>query len=91
MNAPITRFDWQRSIEESIVAFNPDANEAMEILDALRAGLADRYHRVLLTDVEHEAKQLREALDELDTKCCSLSPEDEAYDAFRAQQDCDGR
>ena len=84
-----TRFEWQKSIEQNIGMFNADAIEAMEILDALIGGLKDRYDRGALTDIEHEAKQLREALDELDNKTLRISPEDEAYDAFRAQQECD--
>ena len=64
---PVTRFDWQKQIEEAIVAFNADANEAAELLDAWTAALKNRYYEGQLSDVLHEAGQLREALEELDT------------------------
>ena len=63
---PVTRFDWQKQIEEAIVAFNGDANEAMELLDALLAALKNRYDEGQLTDVIQECASLRGALDELD-------------------------
>ena len=57
----------------------------MEILDALRAGLESRYDRGELSDVEHEAKQLREALDELDRTANPYEPD--PYDDWLANQD----
>ena len=60
------RGSWQKSIEASIVSFNGDAVEASELLDALLAGLKGRYDRSEISDIEHRAGQLREALDELD-------------------------
>ena len=60
------RGEWQRSIEDSIVSFNADAVEASELLDALLAALETRYERHVLSDIEHRAEQMREALEELD-------------------------
>lgn len=69
---PVTRFDWQKQIEEAILAFNGDANEALELLDALTAALKNRYDEGQLSDVLHEAEQMRESLEELDrTLCCN--------------------
>ena len=83
ISRPITRFDWQRSLEQGLAAFNADANEAMELLDALTAALKSRYDEGQLADVAHEALQLREALDELDRTLCSqdaLLNQDQGYD-----------
>ena len=80
---PVTRFDWQKMIEEAIVAFNGDAVEAMELLDALLAALKNRYDEGQLSDVLHEAEQLRGALDELDT----AEPTSEDIAAMLADQE----
>lgn len=52
-------------IEQAIVDFRPDAIEAAEILCSIRAALGSRYNEGQLSDVEHEATQLNEALEEL--------------------------
>ena len=66
MNAPLDRGAWQKSIEQSIVDFNGDAVEATEILAALLGGLRNRYGKHHVSDIEHRAEQMREALEELD-------------------------
>ena len=81
---PVTRSDWQKKIEEAIVAFNGDANEALELLDALTAALKNRYDEGQLSDVLHESQQLREALSELDT---AQEPSLEDINEMLADQD----
>lgn len=71
MNArAATRGEWQQALEQSIRTFNGDAVEAQELLDALIAGLKDRYGADTLQDVLHEFDQLKEALEELDRTTC---------------------
>ena len=83
-----TRFDRQKAIEDAIVNFNGDAVETMELLDALLAGLKNRYDGGL-SDVEHEARQLREALDELDRTTCKPGADDAAYEDDLARRQWD--
>lgn len=80
-----TRFDRQRQIEEALANFNPDPVEAQELLAALMAGLLSRHDNMDLSDIEHEAKQLHEALDELDRTLAAI-PEIDECAAHRDQQ-----
>jgi arsenate reductase-like glutaredoxin family protein len=82
--APMTRFDWQKGIEQNIRAFNADAIEAQEILAALIATLGDRY-RGMLADVDHEYEQLDAALKELDNT--TPEPTDEDIKAMLADME----
>jgi hypothetical protein len=81
-----TRGDRQRIIEEAIARFAPDAVEARELLDALQAGLKDRYDESQLTDTLHEFDQAREALDELERTTSEQGEEDLAYANWQATQ-----
>ena len=60
------RGSWQKAIEQSVVDFNADAAEAMELLDALIAGLKNRYGKHEVSDIEHRADQMRTVLEDLD-------------------------
>jgi len=82
-----TRGEWQLDLEKEIIDFNGDAVEASELLDALMAGLENRYGRGVLRDVEHECGQLKETLDELDKTTCKPGEEDEAYADWLARRD----
>jgi hypothetical protein len=62
-----TRGDRQRIIETALHEFCPDAVETSELLDALIAGIKERYGDDVLADVLHECRQLHGALDEVDT------------------------
>lgn len=81
-----TRGDRQRIIEEAIARFAPDAMEARELLDALQAGLKDRYDESKLGDVFHEFDQAREALDELERTTMGDGEEDIEYVNWLATQ-----
>lgn len=62
-----TRTDKQLALEQCIFTFCADANEARDLIDALLASLKERYGRDdVLADVEHEARQMKEALNELE-------------------------
>lgn len=80
------RGDRQRVIEEAVAKFAPDAVEARELLDALQAGLKDRYDEGQLADVFHEIEQAREALHELERTTMGDDEEDIAYANWQAQQ-----
>lgn len=62
------RFVQQRIIEETITAFRPDFNEAMEILDALQKAIETRFGEERTTDVVSTYKEYREAINEADCK-----------------------
>jgi hypothetical protein len=59
------RLQQHRALEEQLADLRPDPNEALELLDALMAGLTKRYPDQL-QDVEDCAKDLRDALTEAD-------------------------
>jgi hypothetical protein len=83
------RLDKQTYLEEGIRNFAPDAIEARELLDALLAGLIDRYTKDQLCDVMHEMGQLREALEELDHEMTYDARQDAAdyrYDEWAQAQ-----
>lgn len=61
----ITRFARQRALEREIVAFNPDAIEADELLQSLERALIDRFDNDRTTDVRAHLAEAREALGEL--------------------------
>lgn len=61
----MVRHEAQRAIENAIMAFAPDADEAAEILDALTASLQRRYEDHA-DDALHAAKEFRLALGEVD-------------------------
>jgi len=82
-----TRGEWKMDLEKEIIDFNGDAVEAAELLDALMAGLENRYGRDVLRDVEYEYSQLKETLDELDRTTCKVGEEDEAYADYLARHD----
>lgn len=60
----LDRIKRQRAIEDAIVEFLPDAEEAQEILDALTASLRGRYEE-LAEDALHQAQKFRIALGEV--------------------------
>lgn len=62
----ITRFDRQRAIEKSIVAFNPDTVEALELLHAVERALKDRYGEDKTIDFCQAMNAAQEALSELE-------------------------
>lgn len=55
------RYTRQQHIEDSIMDFKPDAEEAMEILDAITAAFERRYEKS--SDVDHYAKYLKAAFE----------------------------
>ena len=61
-----TRGDRQRIIETALHEFCPDAVEASELLDALQAGLKERYGDDRITDVLHVLRAAHYALKDLD-------------------------
>jgi hypothetical protein len=61
-----TRGDRQRIIETALAEFCPDGVEASELLDALQAGLKERYGDDRISDVLHVMRTLHWALKELD-------------------------
>jgi len=63
---PGSRFDHQKAVERAITDFRPDFIEAEEILQALQVSLERRYEQDI-SDILHEMKQLREALQEADS------------------------
>jgi DNA-binding transcriptional regulator YbjK len=73
-------------LEDMVCRLNPDTAEAQALLDALTVSLGRRYGREALSDVLYEAKQMREALDELE-RTTPPSEEDEAYELWRARLD----
>lgn len=60
------RFRRHRMLEDEIVHHRPDYNEALELLDALRCALEERFNDNLPLDVYHSFQDLRKALDEAD-------------------------
>lgn len=82
------RKQWQLDIEQSIVDFNPDCEEAKEMLDALTTALGNRIGSCRMVVVDEEAKALRIAIGEAEP--CELSQEDLRYDA-RVQEELDAR
>lgn len=81
MNALVgidARLAEQLEIEQSILDFHPDYDEACALLDALIAALGNRVGKYRLTVVDEEAKALRTAIKEAEP--CELSEADLAYD-----------
>lgn len=76
----------QLDLEQDIVDFEPDCDEAKELLDALVAALGNKIgvHRMVVVD--EEARALRIAIGEAEP--CEISEEDLKYDA-RVQETLD--
>lgn len=73
----LNRFKRQQAIEDAIMAFAPDADEAQEILDALTESLRRRYEDNA-EDALSVAREFREALAEVNTPETVVVPKDEA-------------
>jgi hypothetical protein len=71
-------------LEDMMCRLNPDTAEAQALLDALTVSLGRRYGREALADVLYEAKQMRDALDEITDP---PSEEDDYYETWRARLD----
>ena len=82
----MSRMGRQIAIEQAIVSFAPDFDEAKGLIDALTASLAARFGNARMVVVEEEAKALKVAMDE--AAPCEISPEDLRYDA-RMQEEID--
>lgn len=75
------RLGVQLDIEQSILDFNPDLNEATEFLDSIIAALGQRYPSDRLVVVEEEAKALRIAMNEAEP--CEITKDDMKADDSR--------
>lgn len=81
------RIGRQLELEAAIVAFNADLIEASELLDSIMAALNHRYSADRLLVVEEEMRALKVALAE--AQPYEPSPEDLAWDDYRARHECD--
>jgi hypothetical protein len=88
MNAPLDmRLVEQMELEQALLDFHPDYDEACEILDSLIAALGNRIGHGRMAVVQEEAAALRIAIKEAEP--CELSEADLAYE-LDVQRKVDG-
>lgn len=81
------RLAEQLQLEQAILDFHPDYEEACELLDSLIAALGNRVGQYRLTVVDEEAAALKTAIREAEP--CEISEADLAYD-LEVQRVVDG-
>jgi hypothetical protein len=76
----------QAELEEGIYAFNPDCEEAGELLDTIIGALERKYRELDISELGHYKKYLRNAIDRLAQQIPEDNSEDQAYADYRARR-----